>query len=274
MNETSGVLRPVVEAYLNGFVLSLEESAKTKLVTEIKARRNGMFLCLLVSLVLQAAAQPQPNPTQPPPSDLRHQIHSKKAQHLGVPGMIQNDLKTRSGDIELPWLFSAPMYVVLLDDPQGNMVNMACVNDLAVLGKIESGESHPTADQSYIYTDWTLTVEEVIKDNPKSPVLPKQNIVFVRPGGTIKIDGRRIHARTWGGLEFHNGAEVLLYLKYLPETGTYSLNDDGFVFTDSKSFDLDTAKHGGQFDTMTKNDVLDIARKTSAATCVQRGGQQ
>jgi hypothetical protein len=236
----------------------------------MKMRFKCLIGCSLLVSVLalygQDATKPQTAQTQSP--DERRQIHSKEV-HGGIPGQITLQLEKTSGDIELRWTQGPPLIVEL--DPLSTLEMLTCQNDLVVLGTIGNGTSQPTVDEGYIYTDWNLTIQEVLKNNQKSPVQVGQTIVVTRPGGTLEIGGRHVYART-DSPQFLSGAEVLLYLRYLPITGTYSLSaPNGVIFSGSKRTDLDRARFA-QFGAMQKNDVLDLARKVTTEKCPS-GGQ-
>lgn len=230
---------------------------------------NHLTGCLLFLSVLALYGQNTTKPQSNQRPDERQQVHSKEV-HGGVPGQITRQLATTSGDIHLRYTQGPPLIVEL--DPLSTLENLTCENDLVVLGTIGNGTSQPTVDQGYIYTDWNLTLQEILKNNPKSPVQAGQTIVVTRPGGTLEIGGRHVYART-DSPEFSPGAEVLLYLRYLPSTGTYSLSvPNGFIFSGSTRTDLDRSRFG-TFGAMQKNAVLDLARKVTTEKC-PTGGQR
>jgi len=227
---------------------------------------GSILFVSVLALYGQDAPKPQTPQTQRP--DERKQVHSKEV-HGGVPGQITQQLATTSGDIELRHTQGPPLIIQL--DPLSTLGNLTCENDLVVLGTIGNGTSQPTVDQGYIYTDWNLTLREVLKNNRNSPAHVGETIVVTRPGGTLEIGGRHVYART-DSPEFLPGADVLLYLRYLPSTGTYSLSvPNGFIFSGPKRTDLDKSRFG-QFGAMERNAVLDLARKATTEKC-PRGGQ-
>lgn len=202
-------------------------------------------------------------------ADKRQQVHSQQV-HGGIPGQITQQLAATSGDIHLRNLQSPPLTIQL--DPLSTLENLTCENDLVVLGTLKDGSSHPTVDNAYIYTDWNLTVNEIIKNNSASPVQAGQTIVVTHPGGTLEIAGRHVYAET-GEPQLQPGNEVLLYLRYLKDSGTYSLSSpNGFIFFDTVRIDLDKARFA-QFGKIQRDDLLNLARKSASEKCAL-GGQR
>ena len=104
--------------------------------------------------------------------------------------------------------------------PPLRMVEFACMSDAVVVGTpVSGGVSHMTADLSFVYSEWKFQITSVLEDNPKSPI--SGSIQVVRAGGTLTINGRKVVGKEWDFPAFQPGDEYLLYLKYLPETGSY-----------------------------------------------------
>jgi len=230
------------------------------------------LLLVFVPVLYSQDAKTQPTQSQQTvspqsQSDKRQQVHSQQV-HGTVPGLITQRLAATSGDIHLTRAREHVDFIEL--DPLSALENLTCQNDLTVLGTLKDGTSHPTTDNGYIYTDWNLTVNEVLKNNSKSPIQVGQTIVVTHAGGTLEIAGRHVHAET-DAPQFQPGNEVLLYLRYLPDSGTYSLSSpSGFIFFETVTIDLDKSGFG-QFGNIQKGDLLDVARKAASEKCAARG---
>lgn len=111
-------------------------------------------------------------------------------------------------------------------DPNTNLLShlagYSMASDLVIVGKAGAARSHLYADQSFIYSDWEMTVQQIIKNNAKAPVEVGQTITVTRPGGIMHVDGRLVAALCPNFITFGTGHEYLLYLNYISKTGAYS----------------------------------------------------
>jgi hypothetical protein len=235
--------------------------------------------CLLLisfSLTVQSGAKAQSlqtAPTETPQSqaDQRQQVHSAEIK-VGYPEQISQELARTSGDVYLRTL-RAPPLIVQVADSLGSLSNLSCENDLVVLGEVGNGTSHATLSQSYIYTDWELTIKEVLRNDARSPAQVGQTIVVTRQGGTLTIRGRHVYTHDDDFKQFQSGAEVLLYLHYLPGTGTYSLRQpNGFAFSGSEIMNLGKLGYI-QSGMMQRGELLRLARKAATEKCPTQGRQ-
>lgn len=132
----------------------------------------------------------------------------------------------------------------LPDDPDRPKVtpakylrSMSCAADAVVIGSVKDKIAHMTDDELYVFSEYPLTVIEVLRDNPRSPIRVDDMIEIARPGGLIELDGRRIRVedRTYPYLEI--GKSYLLFIRYLPSTRGYSVSKFGGEFLlEGKSF--------------------------------------
>lgn len=113
--------------------------------------------------------------------------------------------------------------------PPYYLTAMACESDAAVVGTTNTGVSHLTSDERFLYTDWAFTVEEVLKDNVKASIAPGSTITVAQPGGTMTIDGRTVRAIEENFRYFEKDGRYLLFLQYLPESNAYEASaENGF----------------------------------------------
>ena len=100
-------------------------------------------------------------------------------------------------------------------------MELACATDAVVLVTPLASVSHLTADKTFLYSDWTMHIEEVLQDTPKAPIGGKETIDVVRTGGKLTIGGRRVYGKATDFPEFQPGGRYLLFLTYIPETGAF-----------------------------------------------------
>jgi hypothetical protein len=121
------------------------------------------------------------------------------------------------------------------------------VNDLVVVAKTGKGKSHPTVDQGYLYSDWQFTVDQVIKDKSTALVKAGNAVIVTRPGGVLEIAGRKFYAQPKDFRDFVPGEELLLYLKFVKETGAYSLHQPTYFAVSEET--LKAAREGAGLST-------------------------
>lgn len=132
------------------------------------------------------------------------------------------DVSREVGDMVIPASFSLHDY----------LQNLACKADAVVVGVVKSKSSQVTEDGTFIFTDYELTAEDVIKNNPASPVQPDSNITVTRTGGSVKINGHTARATDFSQRPLHVGERYVLFLRFVPDTGAYmylsNWGDDSF----------------------------------------------
>jgi hypothetical protein len=108
--------------------------------------------------------------------------------------------------------------------PPERLVDLACEADAVVIATPSKGISHMTADHLFIYSDWTMQIQTVLQDTSKAPIGDSKTILVVRPGGKLDIGGRTVTGVAYDFPEFQPGAEYLLFLTYIPQTGAFKVN--------------------------------------------------
>jgi hypothetical protein len=117
--------------------------------------------------------------------------------------------------------------------PTGNsnapaLENLICPADAVVIGTVKSKASHLTADGYFVFTDYEITVEDVLKDNAAARILLSSDITVTRPGGRVYVDGRNISALDKSFLPLEEGGRYLLFLRFIPQTGAYqAISNEG-----------------------------------------------
>lgn len=110
---------------------------------------------------------------------------------------------------------------------QQQLQRAVCKVDAVVIGTLTDEAAQFNEDNTFIFTDYGMQVEEVIKDNSKKPIQAGGNIAITRDGGTVKIDGRTFRAALADFKPFAKGQRFLFFLRYLPSTDSYLAYADG-----------------------------------------------
>lgn len=102
-----------------------------------------------------------------------------------------------------------------------------CNADAVLVGTINNKSSQLTEEGNFIFTDYEITVEEVIKDNAAVPIQKDDTIVATRDGGAIRLDNRILRAKRDDFDPPLVGQRYLLFLRFIPVTGSYLTYGNG-----------------------------------------------
>ncbi len=152
----------------------------------------------------------------------RQREHSKLYKGLGTDKKIIDLLKTQED-------------VVFEDFPHRMLNNgrphptwnqristWTCNADAVVIGIIGSKESQLTADGKYVFTDYFINLDSILKNKNKESILPDNPIIFSEPGGKVVIDGHLIVANFASLPALKIGEKYLLFLRTIPSTGAFN----------------------------------------------------
>lgn len=111
----------------------------------------------------------------------------------------------------------------------------ACNADAVVVGVLESEKAQFNEGETFIFTDYGMKVEEIIKDNPKSSIQINSLITVTRDGGVLKLNGRTFRALKEDFKPFTLDRKHLMLLRFVPSTGSYLASAKGsFLLNDNK----------------------------------------
>jgi hypothetical protein len=97
-----------------------------------------------------------------------------------------------------------------------------CASDAVIVGVPIAKESHLTAEQTFVYTDYDVRVTEVFKHAGGTQPLQEGNqIVVARPGGAVVVKGEKLTALDRRFQPLDTGRHYVLFLEYIPQTGGY-----------------------------------------------------
>lgn len=163
-----------------------------------------------------------PTPIQEDLMGDKQKKHSKiyKGTSWYTKGKKIKDLISDKGDLNI----SAPLLdFIKRPTPPFNefLRQQTCGADAVVLGVVNNKNSQLIEDGTFIFTDYDISVREVLKDNQAAPVRQGDEITVTRLGGAIKLNGHIVRATDPSMGPLRVGETYLLYLKFLPDTGAY-----------------------------------------------------
>lgn len=147
---------------------------------------------------------------------------------------------------------------------------LSCKADVIVLGSPGSKASHMTDDETFVYTAYEFSVNEVFKNNTASVVKKGSTIEVTRPGGLIELDSRRIKIVDLSYESFQMGRTHLLFLKYIPVAEGYVPADPEGDFALENGFFTKVAKRSVPKEFQGKirsKDLLTPLRRAISSVC-------
>jgi hypothetical protein len=147
--------------------------------------------------------------------------------------LIGNDKLDRSKEINLTVLPSTPE--LSIDGTTESLGKLVSSSDAIVLGTVLSKTSQLTENETFVFTDYEVTISEVLKTKVAT-IHPQKVITVTRPGGKILLEGVIVNAVDRNFKPLAIGASVLLFLKYLPATDSYQAvnNKSSFELLNNK----------------------------------------
>jgi hypothetical protein len=95
-------------------------------------------------------------------------------------------------------------------------------SDAVILGRVITRESYVTEDETFVFTDYEIAIIEVLKNNAIAPISMGQSITVTRPEGKVLINGVIIKCENAAYTPLpKNDKEVVLFLRFIKETGAY-----------------------------------------------------
>lgn len=143
-----------------------------------------------------------------------------EAVNLPVPGDIEASSDTIFDEVNP---FDA------LTPPQ-RLGKRVCDADAIIIGKIGNKTAYLNAEETLVYSEYEITIQDVIKNKGELPIQVNASIQVIRPGGTIRLNGRLVRFTVRKYTPLLRGNFYLLFLKYIPETNSYMPPDDSLDY--------------------------------------------
>jgi hypothetical protein len=177
--------------------------------------RAAMQLWISISLLLglnPVRAAPQ----QASPSQRAH----ARAYGDGFSGPQRPGQKTLEQEPTTREIHDESLMVVGFDTPSSStdqLSKSACEADAVVAGRAVSATSYLSEDSQFIFTDYELAIEKVIRG---SGLQVGTTVIYTRPGGKLRISGRPVVATHSRYPEIRDGQEYVFFLQRLSD-GAY-----------------------------------------------------
>lgn len=100
-----------------------------------------------------------------------------------------------------------------------------CAAEAIVIGIVENKTSQFTEDGGFVFTDYDVRVQEVLKNNARMPVQQNGTLILTRPGGAVTFDGKTVNIIDKSFEPLVSGNSYLLFLRQISSTGGYQAVD-------------------------------------------------
>ncbi len=108
-------------------------------------------------------------------------------------------------------------------------------SDLVIIGYPQHRESELTQEGSFVFSDYSVWISTIYKNDKKYQILPGSSIVITRAGGMVDIKGKKIHGIVPGFPLFRLGGQYIMCLRYIPESGSFLLPPGGSFWIDDNN---------------------------------------
>lgn len=166
--------------------------------------------------------------------------HRKLFKHSGP--KLQDLEANQNGDVEVE-VGLGLMMVMSETAPKPPVFQSALCNaDAVIVGTISNKSSQLTEAENFVFTDYEITVEEVIKNNATAPIEVASMITTTRDGGAVKLNNRIFRAKREDFDAPFVGRRYLMFLRFIAATGSYLMYGNGtFQLESQKVLALGTA---------------------------------
>jgi hypothetical protein len=191
--------------------------------------------------------------------------HFKRAPFVD-PGLLVN------GKQETPNITVIDYSIVGSPDPRGIPVSGSTAT---IVGTVTGGSSFITKDKTYVYTDYTVRVDQILALDKTASLSVGSEIVVAREGGAIHYPSGHITNVLIQGHGFPEvgGQYVLFLLKPIPNSPEYEMTlDSGYQIKNGRVYPLDDVN--SQYVGMDLPVFLDEVNKAIAASRSKGVGQE
>jgi len=107
---------------------------------------------------------------------------------------------------------------------------LTCDSDVIVQAKVLSKTSQLTEDRRFVFTDYSLELKEIIKSLPTPKLGTDVDIILTTPGGTVKVEGKRINVKVKTAKRLVIGDTYLFFLDFLADSDSFKVINGEGVF--------------------------------------------
>jgi len=155
----------------------------------------------------------------------KQRVHSKLFKHSGA--KLSDIAARQNGDVEVEEGLGLITVLPVAGSHQPVFHSAVCNADAVIIGILNDKASQLTDEGSFVFTDYQIIVQEVIKNNPVAPLQASGVITGTRDGGVIELNHRIFRAKREDFDPPVVGQRYLLFLRFIPATGAYLMYGNG-----------------------------------------------
>ena len=93
-----------------------------------------------------------------------------------------------------------------------------------IVGEVTDAKAYLSEDKTNVYSEFTVRIEEILKDSTAVPLAPGASITTVRTGGAVRFPSGKIIQRGFGGKPFPlTKARYVFFLTYESDDQDYPI---------------------------------------------------
>jgi hypothetical protein len=112
---------------------------------------------------------------------------------------------------------------------QTYLAERACAAEAIFIGTVTDQKSQLTDDQTFVFSNYQVSVDTIIKNDSKIVLSPKTTVDVSRLGGELKVHGYKVKAISQASQPLEVGCRYLLFVTFLPEKNTFAANSLAFL---------------------------------------------
>jgi hypothetical protein len=112
---------------------------------------------------------------------------------------------------------------------QTYLAGRACAADAIFIGSVKDKTSHLTDDETFVFSDYQIYVDTIIKNDQEVPLNTSTTVDVSRIGGELQIHGHLVKAISQAVRPLEVGSRYLLFVTFLPERNSFTANSLTFL---------------------------------------------
>lgn len=108
------------------------------------------------------------------------------------------------------------------ETPESHFGRLAQESDVVIRGKVIRKVSQITEDDAFIFTDYTIVVEEIFNNKTSIPLNAQDMIIVTRAGGKVLLGETIVKVTDESFLPLPINKNIMMFLKVVPGANTYS----------------------------------------------------
>lgn len=169
-----------------------------------------------------------PTPVQIGVRTERQKKHGKRFEKVQRNGNLLSDPE---GVMTILYNHPDPVVPAIIRPTQAEYFKaLTCGAELVVIAKVTDKDSQFTENLNFIFTDYNLNIEQILKNNTNFNIESLNNITLNTSGGSVRVNNRIIKYEIANRTPIHIGGQYLLFLDYSSDSEVFKLSHDRGIF--------------------------------------------